>query len=103
MSIVIIISFTVFFAMSFYQTEHIHKDFVEQEYSGIIKEVKYIKGNRGMPSIKINTFWIHLGPYSSKISHYIQTGDSIVKKKGYEEIIIFRRNKNGEWVKKVFK
>ena len=33
----------------------------------------------------------------------MQIGDSIVKKSGYKEIIVYRRDMNGDWKEKIFK
>jgi len=44
-----------------------------------------------------------LGVDDSKVMNYMQIGDSIAKKSGYKEIIVYRRDMNGEWKEKIFK
>ena len=76
----------------------------EKEYYGIIKKIVYIDGNRGLPKINIGTRWIILGgKLESTVSTYIKVNDSIVKLKGVNEIKVYRKNRSGHWIEKLFK
>ena len=76
--------------------------FIEESYRGIITEIKYIEGRRGLPDVKIGNE-LHYFGYEEKIIHYIQIGDSIVKESGTEAIKIYRKNLKGKWDEKIFK
>jgi predicted PurR-regulated permease PerM len=74
-----------------------------REYAGIISEIRYLYGNRGIADIKINDQWIPLGVEDSRIQGYIQLGDSIVKESGTVVIYVYRKNSKGEWEGRLFK
>lgn len=80
-----------------------NKESLMRNYSGIISEIRNLPGNRDLPDIKINKQWIPLGISDSKVKHYIQVGDSIVKESGMEIIKVYRKNINDEWEEKIFK
>lgn len=79
-----------------------HKEFLDEEYKGVILDIRVLEGNRGTPELKIRNEWIYLGPHGSKVENYIKIGDSIVKKAKREEIIVFKK-KNNKWYGKKFK
>jgi hypothetical protein len=82
---------------------HGKKEYVQRKYSGIISEIRNLEGNRDLPDIRINNQWIPFSIDDSKVKHYIQVGDSIVKKSGTEIIDIYRKDLNGDWKVKTFK
>lgn len=99
---IVIISFIVFFAYNFYLSYQAKQVFIEDSYKGIINNIEYFEGRRGLPDVKIGNEMHYFG-YEEKIIHYIQVCDSIVKESGTEEIKIYRKNLKGKWDEKTFK
>lgn len=97
------ILFILFFIYTFYLIYYGKKESIERQYSGIITEIRNLPGNRDIPDIKIDNQWIPLGIDDSKVKHYIQLGDSIVKESGSEIIEVYRKNLKGEWAVQIFK
>ncbi len=82
---------------------HGRKQFMNRAYSGVISEIRILQGNRDLPDIKINSQWIPLSIDDSKVKHYIQVGDSIVKESGSEIIKVYRKDLKDKWDVQVFK
>ena len=61
---------------------HGKKEYINRQYYGIITEIRILEGSHDLPDIKINNQWIILDLPDSKVKHYIQIGDSIVKESG---------------------
>lgn len=99
----VVILFIIFFGYTFYAMYHGKKEYINRQYSGIITEIRLLQGSRDVPDIKINNRWIILDIQDSKVKHYIQVGDSIVKESGTEIIKVYRKNLKGEWYVKIFK
>lgn len=100
---VIVAVFVLFALYIGYSFLYGYKQFVDREYTGVITNIRKLEFSRGLPDIKINDEWIPLSVDDSKVMNYMQIGDSIVKKSGYKEIIVYRRDINGEWNEKIFK
>ncbi len=77
--------------------------FLNQGYSGKIKNIRFVEGHRGYPDIYLNNSWHTIGGHESKIMHYIQINDSIVKKSGSGTIYIYRMTSDGKFHEKTFK
>ena len=102
--IIAVCAFIVFFINGYYKDKKAQTAFIEEEFHGIIMEIKYIEGRRrGFPDLKINSKWIYLGLNGEKIQNYIKVSDSIVKDSGTETINVYRKNVKGSWDEKVFK
>jgi len=97
-----IIMFLTYCIMLIYGLNEDNNAFINKEYYGVISNIKYIEGNRGVPSIDLNHERIYLGVRAASVGKYIQIGDSIVKKRGHVEIIVYRK-KNEKWYGKIFK
>jgi hypothetical protein len=96
----------VFFLFAHLHSRHLEgkaiEKFLVKEYHGIINEIIYPK--RGaFPYVKVDSALLHFGMSEVKVRSYIQIKDSIVKKSGTTEIIVYRKNLKGEWHEKVFK
>jgi hypothetical protein len=96
-------AFIVFFINGYYKDKKEQTAFIEEEFHGIIMEIKYVEGNRGDPYVKIGNQWIVFGPREDKVRNYISVEDSIVKKMGTVTIKVYRKNVKGSWDEKVFK
>jgi|GEM_PF-3744293 len=99
--LIIAIGFFAFFIRGYYQNKKAHTAFVDAEYQGIIKEIH--QGPRGFSKLTIGSLTMNLGLDEQKIQNYIHISDSIVKKSGTTEIIVYRKNPKGAWQEKVFK
>ena len=104
--ILILLFYIIFFVVASIHTDKLiirdHENYYKREYHGIIKDIEYIDGNRGNPSILINDQWIHLGIYEGKVKNYIEIGDSIVKKDSSYIILVYRRNYENVWNERKF-
>ena len=100
---VIVAGFVLFALYIVYWYLYGYNQFVEREYMGVITNIRKLEFSRGLPDIKINDEWIQLSVDDSKVMNYMQIGDSIAKKSGYKEIIVYRRDMTGEWKEKIFK
>lgn len=76
---------------------------MNRAYSGVISEIRILQGNRDLPDIKIYSQWIPLSIDDSKVKHYIQVGDSIVKESGSDLIKVYRKDLKDKWDVQVFK
>ncbi len=101
--IIAICAFIVFNINEYYNDKQAQTAFIEKEFHGIILEIIYIEGHRGLPDLKINSKWIYMGVNGQKIQNYIKVSDSIVKDSGTETIKVYRKNYKGIWDEKVFK
>ena len=99
----VVSSFVIFFMHTFYAMYHGEKEYFKRQYYGIITEIRTLQGSHDLPDIKINNQWISLDIPDSKVKHYIQIDDSIVKESGTAIIKVFRKNLNEEWSVKIFK
>lgn len=97
------ILFFSFIIYTIYLMYHGREQFMNRAYSGVISEIRILQGNRDLPDIKIYNQWIPLSVDDSKVKHYIQVGDSIVKESGTETIKVYHKNFKGEWDVQVFK
>jgi len=93
----------MFFINGYYKVKKAQADFIEKEYQGIIREIKYVEGNRGDPYVQIRNQWFVFGTNEDKVRNYIKVSDSIVKDSGTETIVVYRKNYKGIWGEKVFK
>lgn len=100
---VIVTMFISFFLYNFYLVNQGRKEFISRHYNGIILEIRKIEGRRDLPDIRINNEWLMINMLESKITHYIQVGDSIVKEPGSEKIKVYRKDENNKWYVKEFK
>jgi len=96
------ILFFLFIIYIIYLMYHGKEQFISREYSGIISNIRVPQGNRDLPEINIKNHWIPLSIDDSKVKHYIQVGDSIVKESGSEMIRVFRKSQKNEWSVKIF-
>ena len=100
--IMVAIAFIVFFVHGYHKDKKAKNTFIEIEFYGIIKEIKYTEGNRGFPILRINDKWINLGINAANIYNFIHESDSIVKDSGTERIKVYRKNPYGKWDEIVF-
>ncbi len=100
--IIIFVSIIFFLVYDSYLTSLNKKKYINKEFKGIIKKIKYFDNRRGLPTIIINDTMCHLG-YGAKVETYIKPGDSIIKERGREIIKVYRKDKEGEWHVKKFK
>ena len=100
--IILGISFVFFFISAYVHLKKGKNRFLNEEYIGILINIKEVKNNRGAHHIQIKNNWISLG-HSIKVQNYIQIGDSIVKKSGTKTIKVYRKKINGKWHEKIFK
>ncbi len=80
-----------------------YQEFINLKFNGIVKEIIYYKGNRGMPDFKVSTEWYYLGLDGEEVTKNFKVGDSIIKEKGSTTIKLYRKNKKGEWNVKIYK
>ena len=80
------------------------KNYLNDSYYGVIKDIKYIEGKRGCPDIKIGNEKYYMGFDAEGVaSYYIEVGDSIVKKKNDLNVYVYRQDSSGIWKMKIFK
>lgn len=72
--------------------ERRYNDFIQKEYSGVIKEIVFRAGRAGCPDVLIDSNWVIFTIEEQKVFDKIQVNDSIVKIKGGNKIIIYRRD-----------
>lgn len=101
--ITVTIAFMLFYINGYYEDRKAQKAFVEEEFHGIIIEIKYFEGRRGFPDLKIDNKWIYMGLNGEKIQNYIKVSDSLAKESGTEIIKVYRKNLKGNWDEKAFK
>ena len=101
--IILLILFGWFVISLYLDSNEANERFVNTEYSAIIKKIKYIHGDRGIPTVMLDEQWIHLGLYGDKVRGCINIGDSIVKESGTEVIKVYRKNSENKWDERVFK
>jgi hypothetical protein len=77
-------------------------EFLEKEYKGKINKIEYRTGYRGFPHVMLDEKWYFLGQDEGKILHFIRINDSIVKRKGTNEIVVFTRDGSGQYISKTF-
>ena len=74
------------------------QEYINSKFNGIINYIDYhCDGCRGLPLIKIDSSFYHLGIHEIKICDFIQVGDSIVKESGSETIKVCKKDKRGNW------
>jgi hypothetical protein len=95
--------FLIFSIYIFFSIQRGRLDYVNREYYGIISEIRTLPLSHDIPDIKINNEWLSFTIDDSKVKNYIMVGDSIVKKTGQKEILIYRKNADSEWEVKKFK
>lgn len=100
---IILLSFLCFIIYVSYSGYRANQYFLKEEYHGTINKVKFNEGRRGFPDILVDSNWHFLGINEECIVHYIKEGDSIVKHKGFRDIIVYRKTTINKWSKKVFK
>ena len=93
----------LFFLSGYYKTKESNKFFIEMELHGIINEIKYNEGYRGLPHIKIDNQWIFIGINGEKVHNHIIIGDSIVKDSGTTTFKVYRKNEQGVWDERIYK
>ena len=99
----VVISFVIFFIYTEYLMYYGDKEYINRQYYGIITEIRTLQGSHDLPDIKINNQWISLDVQDSKVKHYIQLGDYIIKEPGTEIIKVYRKNLKEEWSVLIFK
>ena len=99
----ILISFLCFIVYVFYSDYRATQNFLNEDFHGTINKVEFNEGRRGFPDIRVDSNWHFLGINEECIVHYIKEGDSIVKHKGFRDIIVYRKTNMNKWSKKVFK
>ena len=99
-----IVLFSGFFLRGYFMNKKAEEAFInEKEYAGLIEEIVYFNGNRGLPKIKIVNQWVLFGgKLEATVSTYIEVGDSISKSPGENIIKVYRRNKSGQWGERIF-
>ena len=100
--ILIIIGITLYYFFTIKPTLNSKKEFIQIEYSGKISEIQIRNGYRGFPHVKIDNEWLLFGINESPIISYLQVGDSIVKHKGTDKIIVYRKGPIGTYFAKEF-
>jgi hypothetical protein len=70
----------------------------DQNYSGIIKEIKRTQRHRGSPDINLDGNWVIVNLNDSKLFKHLSIGDSIVKLKGEEFTSLYRIDQTGRYV-----
>jgi hypothetical protein len=70
---------------------------LDQQYHGVVYEIKHFYGDRGLPAIRVDTNWINPGTLDADVLHLLKIGDSIVKNTGSHNALLFRKNVNGIW------
>ena len=101
--VAVFVFFAVFFAIGFYEDHKKYQDFINEEYSGVVQDIKYVNGNRGYPYVKIGEEWIVFGKFESKIENRISISDSIVKIADSENFKIFKKNDMEQWDEQIVK
>ena len=100
--LICIVMLTIFFAHGFFKDHQAANKFITENYKGLVREIVYKDGKRGLPDVKLDSNWFYFGMNEEKIKLYIRIGDSIVKESGTKTIKIYRKNENGKWVDKIF-
>jgi hypothetical protein len=95
--IFVFIAFAIFYIYTRHLSYQAEIKYVNRMYIGVITEIRIIEGSHDIPDIKINNQWISFDLQDSKVKHYIQIGDSIVKESGTEIIKVYRKNLKEEW------
>jgi len=79
----------IYLPLSYNNNKHIHDEFIESEFSGIIRKIEYTE--KGIPIIYLDISSYELVFSYSDLRNYIQEGDSIVKRKGNGLLVIYRK------------
>ena len=101
--LLLITMFVLFIIKGFEMDKQAKVKSIKRSYFGKIKDIKYVEGNRGDPSVKIGNNVFVFGYLEDKVRHYVKVGDSIAKDSGSTAIRVFRKDSNGVWHEKVFK
>jgi uncharacterized membrane protein len=93
-----VLSFVIFFYIKYQENINAKLQALEREYSGIIKDIVFVDGNRGYPMVKINQEWLYFGQIEANVMYELEIGDSISKISGSRIILVYRKNQIGDWV-----
>lgn len=87
----------IFFFNMIKESRLAYKDFLEYEFNGVIIDIS--EGQRGYPTIHFKDTTIYLDIHEAIIHKKIIIGDSIVKVKNSDSLIIYRKNEDLVWEK----
>ncbi len=99
---IVVVMLAIFFVKAYYKDKQASAKWHESGYYGMIEEIQYFHGNRGDARILMNGNWKTIGTNEDKISNYIKVGDSLVKDRNSELIIVYSKDSMNLWKPRKF-
>lgn len=93
------IGIVIFFYKAWRIENESYSNFLNENYSGVIYQIKYRVENRNLPDMKIDDKWYSSYKWQMDIVNKIQVGDSISKKRDSPEVTLFRKDSAGVFIR----